>query len=97
MGIDMVEVLLEIVQFYGLEFGIKVVYYCISVEVFVVEYVGSFDVVICMEMLEYVFDLVFVIKVCMDLVKFGGKVFFFILNCNVKFYLLGIVVVEYVL
>lgn len=47
-------------------------------------------------MLEYVFDLVFVVLVCVKLVKFGGYVFFFMFNWNLKLYLMGIVGVEYI-
>lgn len=64
------------------------------VEVYVEVNLYIYDVVICMEMLEYVFDLFFVIQFCVKLVKFGGYVFFLILNCNVKFYLFVIVGVE---
>lgn len=85
------------VKFYGLELGVKVSYYCEIVENFVDVYLVEYDVVICMEMLEYVFDFVLVVKVCVIIVKSGGYVFFFIFNRNIKFYLMGIFGVEYLL
>lgn len=40
IGLDMVEVLLEVVKLYGLELGVKVDYVCLIVEVFVEVNVG---------------------------------------------------------
>lgn len=64
IGLDMGFELLQVVKLYVLESGIQVDYVQEIVEEYVVKYVGQYDVVICMEMLEYVFDLQLVVRVC---------------------------------
>lgn len=59
-----------------------------------VEYFVCFDVIICMEMFEYVLDFVFIICVVVEFVKLGVDVFFLILNKILKVYLFVIVGVE---
>lgn len=97
IGLDMGVELLQVVRLYVLESGIQVDYVQEIVEEYVVKYLQQYDVVICMEMLEYVFDLQLVVYVCVWLVKFGGQVFFFIINCNGKVWLMVVVGVEYVM
>lgn len=97
IGIDLGEVFLVVVCLYVEKSGVEVEYLQVLVEEIVEQCVGEYDVVICLEMFEYVFDLVLVICVCVKLVKFGGQVFFSIINCNFKVFLFVIVGVEYVL
>lgn len=94
--IDLVLELVKVVWLYSLEFGVMVDYCLQVVEDLVVEQLGSFDVVICMEMLEYVFDLGVIIVVCYCLFKFGGQLFLFIVNCILAVFVVVIVGVEYV-
>ncbi len=58
---------------------------------------GSFDNVICMEMLEHVPDPQAIIQACSELTKPGGKCFFSTLNRNPKAYGLAILGAEYIL
>lgn len=64
IGLDMGFELLQVVKLYVLESGIQVDYVQEIVEEYAVKYVGQYDVVICMEMLEYVFDSQLVVRVC---------------------------------
>lgn len=96
MGIDLLEKLFGVVWFYFYESGFSVDYQLIFVEDMVVVYFGVFDVVICLEMFEYVLDLVSIVVVCVKFVKLGGYVFFLMFNCNLKFYFFVVVGVEYI-
>lgn len=94
--IDLVLELVKVVCLYVLESGVKVDYCVQVVEDLVVEQLGSFDVVICMEMFEYVLDLGVIIDVCKCLLKLGGYLFLLIINCIVVVFVVVIVGVEYV-
>lgn len=95
-GIDLLIEVFGVVDLYSFESGILVDYEVIVVEVIVVCELGIYDVVICMEMFEYVLLLGDVVVVCVMFVKLGGWVFFLMLNCNLKFYLFVVIGVEYI-
>ena len=96
-GIDMGEAPLEVARLHLLESGQHVDYRRIPVEQLADEMPARFDVVTCMEMLEYVPDPASVVAACATLVKPGGQVFFSTINRNPKSYLFAIVGAEYVL
>lgn len=96
-GIDMGEAPLSVARLHTLESGIEVDYQRITVEQLADEQAASFDLVVCMEMLEHVPDPASVINACARLAKPGGQLFFSTLNRNPKSFLLAIVGAEYLL
>ena len=96
-GIDLAEKSLKVARLHLLESGAQVDYQNIPVESLAAERPASFDVVTCMEMLEHVPDPQSIVRVCAELVKPGGWVFFSTLNRNPKSYLFAILGAEYVL
>ncbi len=98
LGIDLSEELLEVAELHALEQGVdRVKYECVAAEKLARRQPESFEVVVCMEMLEHVPRPASVVEACAQLVKPGGKVFFSTLNRTLKAYLLAIVGAEYVL
>lgn len=57
----------------------------------------SFDIVICMEMLEHVPNPKDILASCKKLLKPSGYAYFSTLNRNVKSYMLGVIAAEYLL
>lgn len=57
----------------------------------------SFDIVICMEMLEHVPNPKDILESCKKLLKPSGYAYFSTLNRNVKSYMLGVIAAEYLL
>lgn len=96
MGVDVVECNIVVVSLYVEEQGFGIDYCVIIFEVLVVEGY-SYDVVMVLEIVEYVVDFVSFIVICCDLVKFGGLLIQFMLNCNLKSFLMGIIGVEWVM
>jgi 2-polyprenyl-6-hydroxyphenyl methylase/3-demethylubiquinone-9 3-methyltransferase len=96
-GIDLAEKSLRVAKLHLLESGKQVEYRKIAVEDLATEQPGSFDVVVCMEMLEHVPDPQSVVRACGQLVKPGGQVFFSTLNRNPKSYLHAVLGAEYLL
>jgi 2-polyprenyl-6-hydroxyphenyl methylase/3-demethylubiquinone-9 3-methyltransferase len=96
-GIDLAEKSLKVAKLHGLESGVKVDYRNVPVEQLAAEQPGSFDVVVCMEMLEHVPDPSSIVRACATLAKPGGWVFFSTLNRNPKSFLFAIVGAEYLL
>jgi 2-polyprenyl-6-hydroxyphenyl methylase/3-demethylubiquinone-9 3-methyltransferase len=96
-GIDMGTEPLNIAKLHALEVGITVDYQKITAEEHAEQYIGAYDVVTCMEMLEHVPDPASIIQACAKMVKPGGMVFFSTLNKTVKSYLLAIVAAEKIL
>lgn len=97
IGIDLGKKVIEIVKLYLYELNF-VVDYCVQffVELVVVELV-SFDVVCCMEMIEYVFDLEVLVNDLVVMFKLGGWLFMFILNCMLVVFGVVILGVEYLM
>ncbi len=96
-GIDLAEKSLKVAQLHQLESGIQVNYQCASAEDFAQLYPESFDIVVCLEMLEHVPDPASTIKAVATLCKPDGWVFLSTINRNIKSFLLGIVGAEYIL
>jgi 2-polyprenyl-6-hydroxyphenyl methylase / 3-demethylubiquinone-9 3-methyltransferase len=98
LGIDLATKALKVAQLHALEAQTpNVDYREISAEALAVDQPASFDVVMCMEMLEHVPDPSSVVNACAALVKPGGWVFFSTINRNPKSFLFAIVGAEYVL
>jgi 2-polyprenyl-6-hydroxyphenyl methylase / 3-demethylubiquinone-9 3-methyltransferase len=72
-------------------------YRCIDVADLADDEPGSFDAVICLEMLEHVPNPAGIVRACAQLLKPGGHAFFSTINRNAKSFLLAIVGAEYVL
>lgn len=96
-GIDLGEAPLSVARLHQQESGVEVDYQCISAEDMATSQTGSFDVVVCFEMLEHVPDPGSVIKACARMAKPGGHVFFSTINRNPKSWAMAIVGAEYVL
>ncbi|GHC20239.1 ubiquinone biosynthesis O-methyltransferase [Kushneria pakistanensis] len=96
-GIDLGEAPLSVARLHQQESGVKVDYQCISAEDMAAQQPGSFDVVVCFEMLEHVPDPGSVISACARMAKPGGHVFFSTINRNPKSWAMAIVGAEYVL
>ena len=97
VGIDLGEKALNVAKLHQLESGAKVDYQYIAVEQLAAQQPGSFDIVMCMEMLEHVPNPASIVTACAQLVKPGGYVFFSTINRNPKAYLFAVIGAEYVL
>ncbi len=97
MGIDLADKSLQVAKLHLLESGKQVEYRKVAVEALAEERPASFDVVVCMEMLEHVPDPASIVAACVKLAKPGGHVFFSTLNRNPKSYLFAVIGAEYVL
>jgi len=96
-GIDLAEKSLKVARLHSLESGVKVDYRHIAAEALAQAEPATYDIVVCMEMLEHVPDPASIIESCARLVRPGGKVFFSTLNRNLKSFAFAIVGAEYVL
>lgn len=96
VGVDVLEMNIEIVKLYMQESGFKIDYWVEMVEVFV-EVGEIFDVVFNMEVVEYVVDVLLFLDVISWMVCLGGLMFVVIINWILKVYVFVIVGVEYVL
>ncbi len=92
-GIDLSEKALRVAELHLHESKLAVRYEKSSVE----DYVGEFDVVTCMELLEHVPDPASMVAACARLVRPGGQVFFSTINRNPKSYLFAVIGAEYIL
>ena len=97
VGIDLGEKALNVAKLHQLESGAKVDYQYIAVEQLAAQQPGSFDIVMCMEMLEHVPNPASIVTACAQIVKPGGYVFFSTINRNPKAYLFAVIGAEYVL
>ena len=77
--------------------GVNVCYRNITAETLADEAPASFDIVVCMEMLEHVPDPAAVVNACARLTRPGGAVFFSTLNRNPKSYALAVLGAEYLM
>ena len=97
VGIDMAEGPLAVARLHQIESGVEVDYRQSTAEDLADAEAGSYDVVMCLEMLEHVPDPSAVIRSCAELLKPGGDVFFSTINRNPKSFVFAIVGAEYVL
>ncbi len=96
-GIDLAEASLQVARLHALESGVSVEYQLASAEDHTAQLPGTYDVVVCMEMLEHVPDPASIVRALAQLVRPGGWVFVSTLNRNPKSFALGIVAAEYLL
>ncbi len=92
-GIDASEKNIEIAKAHARKGNINVNYICTSPE----KVNESYDVILCMEVVEHVEDLNFFYKSCSKLLNKNGLIFFATINKTIKSYLLAILGAEYVL
>ena len=95
-AIDLGPDLIKIAKLHTLESGVEVDYRLTSVEALAEESPGSFDAIVCMEMLEHVPDPGAIIAACATLLKPGGRLFLSTLNRTPAAFALAIVGAEYI-
>lgn len=96
-GIDLSEMSLEIARQHAGSHELSIDYRHQNAEQLAHEQEGSFDVVVCMEMLEHVPDPAQVIAACARMLKPGGRAIFSTINRTPKAFLFAIVGGEYIL
>ena len=96
-GIDMSEASLGVAMAHMKGSGLDIDYRHATAETFADRHPGTFDLVVCMELLEHVPDPKSVAAACGRLVKPEGDVFFATLNRNLKSFFFAILGAEYLL
>ena len=95
-AIDMSDTLIAVAKHHAQQQQLNIDYRCQDIEI-LVKTSESFDIVICMELLEHIPDPLQMVKACALLTKPGGKLFFSTINRNFKAYFLTIISAEYIL
>jgi 2-polyprenyl-6-hydroxyphenyl methylase / 3-demethylubiquinone-9 3-methyltransferase len=95
-AIDLAPDLIKIAKLHKLESGVEVDYRLSAVETLAEEAQGSFDTIVCMEMLEHVPGPGAIIAACATLLKPGGRLFLSTLNRTPAAFALAIVGAEYI-
>jgi len=95
-AIDMAPESIQVAQAHAQSSKLSIDYQCIEISDFVLQQ-KTFDSVVCMEMLEHVNDVEYIIANLAKLVKTDGYLFLSTLNRNWKSYVGSVVVAEYVL
>lgn len=96
-AIDLAEESLEVAKLHLYESNHSINYKNQSVEDFAVENESSFDVIVCMEMLEHVPDPQSIVDACAKILKPGGWLFLSTINRSSKAMVMGIFVAEHVM
>lgn len=96
-AIDLAQDSLEVAKLHLYENDLKIDYKKISVEDFSADNKASFDVIVCMEMLEHVPDPQSIVNACAKILKPGGWLFLSTINRSAKAMALGIFVAEHVM
>ena len=96
-GIDLGDAQLAAARHHMQESGLHIDYRQITAELLAEAAGGSYDLVVCFELLEHVPEPKSVVAACGDLVKPGGDVFFATLNRNIKSFVFAIFGAEYLL
>lgn len=96
-GIDLADESLEVAKLHLYESKHKIDYFNQSVEDFASLNENSFDVIVCMEMLEHVPDPQSIVDACSKILKPGGWMFLSTINRSPKAMMLGIFVAEHVM
>jgi 2-polyprenyl-6-hydroxyphenyl methylase/3-demethylubiquinone-9 3-methyltransferase len=96
-GIDMGETHLAVASNHAAASGLSIHYAKISAEQLATRAPASFDVVVCMELLEHVPDPAAIVRACSVLAKPGADIFFSTLNRNLKSFVFAILGAEYIL
>ena len=97
VGTDLAESSIAIAQAHARENGFNIEYRSDPVAEIAASEPGSFDAVICFEVLEHVDDPDAIVAACASAVKPGGDVFLSTISRSPKSFLLAIVAAEYVL
>lgn len=96
-GIDLGPLTIEVAELHALESSLPIRYVRESAEAHAAHAAGTYDAMICMEMLEHVPEPESVLRAIRTLARPDGHVVLSTLNRNLKSYLLAIVGAEYVL
>jgi 2-polyprenyl-6-hydroxyphenyl methylase / 3-demethylubiquinone-9 3-methyltransferase len=96
-GIDMGEAPLAAARHHQQQAGLSIDYRQTTAELLAEAVGGSFDRVVCFELIEHVPEPKSVVAACSDLVKPGGDIFFATLNRNIKSFIFAIFGAEYLL
>jgi len=96
-AIDLAQESLEVAKLHLYESHMKINYKNQSVEDFAIENPDTFDVIVCMEMLEHVPDPQSIIEACSKILKAGGWLFLSTINRSPNAMMLGIFVAEHVM
>ena len=96
-GIDLSPAAIEVADLHALAEGLDVRYRCVDVASLIGAEHDSYDVVVCMELIEHVPDPAALLASLAALVRSGGTVFVSTLNRTARSFGLAIVAAEYVL
>lgn len=96
-GIDLSKSSIAIAKRHSRKMAKSIDYRCMAVETLLKILPQSFDVVVCMEMLEHTIQPKEVVQACAHLVKPNGWVFFSTINRSLAAYLGAVLMAEYVL
>lgn len=96
-GLDLSEASIRVAKQHAQNEGLKIDYRFESVHDLAAKQAGTFDAVVCMEMLEHVPDPAKVVASCAQALKPGGHAFFSTINRTPKAFLFAIVGGEYIL
>ncbi len=96
-GIVAAESVINVARAHQMESKTAVSYLQETAEDHLTEHRDHYDVVTCLELLEHVPDPEALVRVCAELTRAGGSVFFSTINRNLKSWLNAIVGAEYVL
>ncbi|MBK7320421.1 bifunctional 2-polyprenyl-6-hydroxyphenol methylase/3-demethylubiquinol 3-O-methyltransferase UbiG [Candidatus Villigracilis affinis] len=96
-GLDLSEASLQVARQHAQQQGLNIEYRYERVEDLAQKEAGTYDVVVCMEMLEHVPEPSKVIAACSQALKPGGLAFFSTINRTPKGFLFAIVGGEYIL
>lgn len=97
VGLDLADEAIAAAREHAQTSALQIDYRAVAVEDLAAQQPGSFDAVVCMEMLEHVPDPQAVIEACTRLCKPGGRVFLSTLNRTPQAFAFGIVAAEYLL
>jgi len=96
-AIDLAPQSIEVAKLHLFESNLNIDYQCIDVATIAAQKAASFDVLVCMELLEHVTNPQQVIAECSKLLKPGGIAFFSTLTKTPISYMLGVIAAEYLL
>lgn len=96
-GIDLAEDAIHTAKMHARQSGLNIDYHLASAEDFARENPNTYDIIVCMELLEHVPDPAPVISAVSQMIKPDGAAFFSTLNRNFKSFFYAIAGAEYIL
>lgn len=96
-GIDLAADALVAARQHATEHGLAIDYREVPAAALAASAPGSFDLLVCMELIEHVPDPAALVQACADLLRPGGRAFFSTLNRNPKAYAQAVLAAEYAL